>query len=85
MRQHPARITGRDRRLKFLQIGFKKPVGDDQCLDGLTSISERILWQLSPVLTACFESGSKLPTARRVQLRGYSSAPGFRAHSRRYG
>jgi hypothetical protein len=33
-------ITRRDRRLKFLQIGFEKLVGDDQRLDRITSITD---------------------------------------------
>jgi hypothetical protein len=37
LRQFPSRITGRDRSLQFLQIGFEKRVGDDQRLDRLAS------------------------------------------------
>jgi hypothetical protein len=39
LRQFPSRITGRDRSLQFLQIGFEKRVGDDQRLDRLASIT----------------------------------------------
>jgi hypothetical protein len=39
LEQLPSRITGRDRRLKFLQIGFEKLVGDDQRLDRLARIA----------------------------------------------
>ncbi len=37
--QLSARVAHRDRSLKFLQISFEKMVGDDQRLDGLTSIT----------------------------------------------
>jgi hypothetical protein len=66
---------GRDRRLKFLQIGFEKMVGDDQRLDGLAGITAAGRDGLIPIVDWALTTSGK-PPRRSVTASWAEMSPG---------